>query len=218
MSDAPADPAPKKKGGLIKKLVMFAVLPLVLIGGGAGAGLYASGRMGGHAGPKEDPNRPKLMLKSEASAPASEGGGEGHGGGGGGGHGGEGEAAAESHGTPATGPEPKTIDPSIYQATYYPIEQPFTSNLSDTDGFLQVGLGVSTFYDSRVITNLKRADMPVRSAVLEVLSQQSAEALNSPQGKQALRDALKNRINAVLKSHEGFGGIDDVFFTSFIIQ
>lgn len=190
MSDAPAAAPPKKKGGMMKKLVMFVILPLVLIGGGAGAGLYAAGKgMVGKQGPTEDPNRPKLMLKD----------------------GGE-------KGKPAEGPDPARIDPALYQATYYPIEQTFTSNLRDTDGFLQVGIGVSTYYDSRVIDNLKRADMPVRSAVLETLAQQSAEALNTPEGKEKLRADLRDAINRTLKEQEGFGGIDNVFFTSFIIQ
>jgi flagellar FliL protein len=213
MSDAAAEPAPKKKGGLVKKLVMFGVLPLILIGGGAGAGLWAAGR--GLAGSahekKEDPNRPKLMLKSEDGhgEAAAEGGHE---------AGGEKSNISGGGGTPDTGPEPANPDPSQYQATYYAMDQPFTSNLMDTDGFLQVGIGVSTFYDMKVINNLKAADMPVRSAILQVLSQQQAEVLNTPQGKTELRKQLRDAINTSLKQNQGFGGIGDVFFTSFIIQ
>jgi flagellar FliL protein len=183
--ETPNTPA-KKKGGTMKKMVLFVVAPLVLIGGGAGAGLYAAGSKA--HGLADDPNRPKLMLK-------------------------EGET-----GKPASGPEPAHIDPALYMSTYLPIEQPFTSNLRDTDGFLQLGLGVSTYYDHRVLDNLKRADMPVRSAVLEVLSQQEAEVINTPEGKDMLRRRLRDAINKVLTEHEGFGGIDGVYFTSFIIQ
>lgn len=186
MSDAPAAAAPKK-GGKLKKLLLFVLAPLVLVGGGVGGGLYAAGK--GAKGPAEDPNRPHLMLKGSSEK-----------------------------GTPDKGPEPSHIDPGRYQATYFPIEQSFTSNLRDTDGFLQLGLGVSTFYDEKVIDNFKRADMPVRSAILEVLSQQSAEVLNTAPGKDALRTQLRDAVNHVLKEHEGFGGIDSVYFTSFIIQ
>ncbi|MDO6416528.1 flagellar basal body-associated FliL family protein [Sphingomonas sp. BIUV-7] len=211
MSDA-AEPKPKKKGGLVKKLVMFGVLPLVLIGGGAGAGLWAAGKTGGSAHEKkEDPNRPKLMLKSEDGHSAGAEGGHGEGGG-------EKSNISGGGGVPDTGPEPANPDPSQYQATFYSMDAPFTSNLADTDGFLQVGIGVSTFYDMKVIDNLKAADMPVRSAVLQVLAQQSAEALNTPQGKADLRKQLRDAINKTLKENEGFGGVGDVFFTSFIIQ
>jgi flagellar FliL protein len=187
MSDIVETTPAKKKGGTMKKVLLFGVGPVLLIGIGGGAGLYAAGRGGSH-GPVDDPNRPKLMLK-------------------------EGES-----GKPASGPEPAHIDPALYQSTYQPIEQPFTSNLRDTDGFLQIGLGVSTFYDHRVLDNLKRADMPIRSAVLEVLAQQQAEVLNTSEGKDLLRRQIKDAINKVLKEHEGFGGIDSVYFTTFIIQ
>lgn len=187
MSDDAAGAA-KKKGGKMKKIIFFVVLPLVLIGGGIGAGVFAAGKFGSHAsGPKLDPNRPKLVLKEGETGPVDL----------------------------APGQQP---DPSIYKSTYVPMDQPFTSNLRDTDGYLQLGVGVSTFYDQKVTDHLKDNDMAVRSAVLEVLAQQSADVLNTPQGKAALRNQLKVAINNVLKAREGFGGVDDVYFTSFIIQ
>ena len=186
MSDEAAA-APKKKGGKMKKIILFVVLPLALIGGGIGAGVVAAGKFGGHAGPKEDPNRPKLVLKEGETGPVDL----------------------------APGQKP---NPEIYKSTYVPMDQAFTSNLKDTDGYLQLGIGVSTFYDQKVTDHLKDNEMAVRSAVLEVLAQQSAEMLNTPQGKAALRSELKTAINNVLQAREGFGGVDDVYFTSFIIQ
>jgi flagellar FliL protein len=188
MSDANQATAPKK-GGMTKKVIFFGLLPLLLIGGGIGAGVYAAGAgMLGHpAGKQLDPNRPKLVLKEGESGPTDL-------------------------------PDGQEPNPAIYKSTYVPIEQPFTSNLRDTDGYLQLGLGVSTFYDQKVTDHLKDSDMPVRSAVLEVLATQTADALNTPQGKAELRKQLKAAINRVLQRREGFGGVDDVYFTSFIIQ
>jgi len=187
MSDEAAA-TPKKKGGKMKKIILFVILPMILIGGGVGAGVYAAGKFSTHSsGPKLDPNRPKLVLK-------------------------EGETG------PVDLPKGAKPNPAIYKSTYVPMDQPFTSNLRDTDGYLQLGLGVSTFYDQKVTDHLKDNDMAVRSAVLEVLAQQTADSLNTPQGKAALRQELKVAINNVLQAREGFGGIDDVYFTSFIIQ
>ena len=186
MSNNAATPD-KKKGGKMKKLLLFVLLPLILVGGGIGAGVFAAGKFGNHGGPKLDPHRPKLVLK-------------------------EGEEG------PTDLPEGTQPNPALYKSSYYPMEQPFTSNLRDTDGYLQMGIGVSTFYDEKVVEHLKNSEMPVRSAVLEVLAQQSAEALNTPQGKLELRKQLKVAINRVLQQREGFGGVDDVYFTSFIIQ
>ncbi len=110
------------------------------------------------------------------------------------------------------------LDPAKYKATYYTLEQNFMSNLRDSDAFAQVSLGVSTFYDHHVVDNLKDNEMPVRSAVLLVLADQDPFAIATPQGKKHLQQELKLAINDVLKQKAGFGGIDDVYFTSFIIQ
>ncbi|MEH3106145.1 MAG: flagellar basal body-associated FliL family protein [Sphingomonas fennica] len=196
MSDAPAaDAAPPKKGGKMKKMIVMAVAVLGLLGGGVAGGVYAAGSGmvgGGHAAEKEDPDRPKLVPKGE--------------------HG-----EHEGSGPPPKG-DASPEDTGDYKATYYAMETPFTANLSDADGFLQIGLGVSTYYDEKVIENLKENDMPVRSAVLLVLAEQSAEALAEPEGKKHLQKVLTQTVNQVLREKAGFGGIDDVYFTSFVMQ
>lgn len=201
MSDA-AEPKPKKKGGKLKKLLLIGGGAILLLGGGVGAGLYASGAGLAGAGAEpahEDPNKPKLVLKEGAEDHA----GDDHG-----------KSAKGKH----SGSEEAPIDATKYQASYYPIEDSFTSNLRDSDGFVQLGIGVSTFYDQRVIENLKKNEMPVRSAVLMTLADQDAFVITTAEGKKLLQKALKDSINDVLKSREGFGGVNDVYFTSFIIQ
>ena len=198
MSEAAIEaPQPKKKGGM-KKMLIMGVGILVLMGAGVGAGIYASGAGlvgGGHEGPKEDPHAPKLVPR-------------------------EGAAGAEDaplHPTKGKDGE-VTFNRSLYKATYYPIEQTFTSNLRDSDGFMQIGIGVATYYDSRVVDGLKDNEMPVRSAILMTLANQDGFVISTPEGKKALQTELKDAINQVLVSRTGFGGIDDVYFTSFIIQ
>lgn len=117
--------------------------------------------------------------------------------------------------TPWNGPGP---DPRRYQASYYTFEQNFTSNLKNSDSFVQVGLGVSTFYDKKVLDRLKDDEMPIRSAVLLTLAEADQDAVGTAAGKQALQAQLKKAINGVLTAREGFGGVDDVYFTSFVIQ
>lgn len=110
------------------------------------------------------------------------------------------------------------LDPSRYQASYFEIEKVFTSNLRDSDAFLQVAIGVSTFYDERVIENVKHNEVPIRSAVLMAMADHDAAYISTPEGKNALQVTLKNAINRVLEEKEGFGGVDNVYFTSFVIQ
>lgn len=196
---APADAAPKKKGGL-KGMLIMVIGALVLIGGGVGAGLYAAGAglVGGHQGPKIDPNAPKLVLKE---------GEEGHA-----------EEAAPAPAPEGDGHEPKNFDPAKYKASYYTFEQPFTANLRDSDSFAQVGLSVSTFYDNKVIDNIKDNETPIRSAILMTMGQQDAFSIASPEGKLKLQKELTDTINTILKQRSGYAGVDNVYFTSLVIQ
>ncbi|MBA2932953.1 flagellar basal body-associated FliL family protein [Sphingomonas sp. CGMCC 1.13654] len=190
MSDDAA-PKPKKKGKM--KLIIMVVGGLVLVGGGVAGGMVAAGMgLGGaHAGPKVDPNAPKLVLRPGQSE----------------------DPTVEFKAVGSFQP-----DPRLYKASYYTMDQPFTSNLRDTDGIAQISLGVSTFYDAKVLDNFKDNEMPIRSAVLETLADQDAFALGTPEGKTQLQAKLKDAMNKVLVQKTGYGGIDDVYFTNFIIQ
>jgi len=185
-------PKPKKKSKLKKLLLLTAAL-LVIGGGGAGAVLYASGGLlpGGHA-VEEDPDMPHLVPREDAN-PAS-------------------VDAAREHARQGR------VDPRLFQSTYVPLEGNFTSNLRGGDAFVQIGIGISTFYDERVLENVQKHDMAIRSAILMTLTEQDPAAIGTLRGKQALKIALRNAINGVLTNREGFGGIDEVYFTSFVTQ
>lgn len=193
MSDD-SNQAPKKKGKL-KTIILIALGGTMLIGGGVGAGLYAAGAGlgGGHKAEPEDPSKPKLVPKEGASA-------AGH--------------AADKKERPIE----EAIDPGKYKATYYDLSQNFTSNLRDSDGFMQVSIGISTYYDQRVLDRVKEHEMAIRSAVLMTLADQDSFVISTPEGKKELQKSLKKAINDVLIHKEGFGGVDDVYFTNFIIQ
>jgi flagellar FliL protein len=188
---ADAAPAPKKKGK--KKLILIVVGALVLTGGGVAGGMFAAGMGfgGAHAAVKEDPDAPKLLLRSGQSA----------------------DPAVLGKAVGSFSPDPRR-----YKASYYTMDQPFTSNLRDTDGIAQLSLGVSTFYDNKVMDGIKDNEMPIRSAILETLANQDSMVLETPDGKQQLQKHLRDAINQVLVQKTGYGGVDDVYFTSFIIQ
>jgi flagellar FliL protein len=209
MSDTKeAEPAKKKKGGMVKWIVIVLGL-VVLIGGGVGAGLYAAGGMfGAKAGAhEEDADKPALVPKDqEKRASAAAGGGEG-------GEGGEG--AAEAH---EGQPTPKGEGGDKFASNYYPLEKEFTSNLQESVHFIQVGIAVSTPYDDRVIENLKTHEIAVRSAVLLALGETSEDQVFTSDGKRQLQKRLAGAINTVLKEKEGFGGISNVYFTNFVVQ
>ena len=194
---------PKSKA---RKLLVIGVAVVVLAAGGVGAGVYAS-QSGwiGRTGHAEDPRRPKLVPRAEAVEQAAEG------------HG-EDKAPARRVGSIAVEHDTAAVDPKKYEIAYYPIEQNFTANLAEGGGFAQVGISVSTYYDSRVGDNLQRQMVPIRSAILMVLSDQQASVLATPEGKQMLQRQLTKAINQVLREKEGFGGIDNVYFTNLVVQ
>jgi flagellar FliL protein len=185
-----AQPAAKKKGGKLKKLILLVVI-LAAIGAGAAGGWYALGGFGGH-GEEADADQPQLVVREGVSSSAAA------------------RAEARAHaGHP---------DPRVFQATYIPLEGNFTSNLSGGDAFVQIGIGLSTYYDERVSTAVERHSMALRSAILMTLSEADPVEIATPSGKTRLKETLKNAINNVLTNREGFGGIDDVYFTSFVTQ
>jgi len=209
--------AKKKKGGGMK-MILLIVVALVLGGAGTAGGLYAAGFFSTkQEGPKEDPNKPVLVLAGESAEEVAKAhgmaGGEGHGEGGGGGGG----VHAPAH--PGKGIDlPTPANPAAYQATYFQLQAPVTSNMSDTDAFAQISIAVSTYYDLRVIEAIKTHEMAIRSQVLMLLAQQPETMLATPEGKRQLQTRIKGAINDVLKQKTGYGGVDNVYFTNFVIQ
>ncbi|EQB34011.1 flagellar basal body-associated FliL family protein [Sphingobium ummariense] len=212
--------AKKKKGGGMKMIIML-VVAMILGGAGAAGGLYAAGFFSPKAeGPKEDPNKPVLVLAGESAEDVAKAHGWSGGGGEGGGHGGGAEGAHATAGhAPGKGIDlPTPANPAAYQATYFQLQTPFTSNMSDTDAFAQISIAVSTYYDMRVIDAIKTHEMAIRSQVLMLLAQQPEAMLSTPEGKQQLQKKIKATINDILKQKTGYGGVDNVYFTNFVIQ
>jgi flagellar FliL protein len=203
MSDAKDTAEPKKKGKM-KKMLMGVVALIVLVGGGVGAGVYASsaGLIGGHAAAKE--TGPKLVPKSEQKR----GGGEE-----GGGHGG-GEDAKPHEGAPT----PEGSGGDQYASNYYALDKDFTANLQDSAHFIQIGVAVSTPYDETVIEHLKTNDIAIRSAILMALGDTTEDQVFTTAGKRQLQARLVTAINDTLKQKEGFGGVSNVYFTNFVVQ
>lgn len=198
MSDANAD-APKKKGGLVK-IILMVVGALVILGGGFGAGIFYAGQQ---ISPSEEVLR--LVERTSTDGSGGEGGGDGAEGGG------EGEG----------GPQRKMKDipeTPVFETNYYEFPEPLTTNLRGSRRFLQVGIGMSTQYDQQVITNVENHAMALRSDMLAVISGFSEEDVAGKDGRALLSLTLKDAVNERLEQLEGFGGIEDVFFPSFVLQ
>ena len=186
-----------------KKMLLVGIGATLLTAGGAAGGVYLTGGVADKES-DEDPHRPKLVERSDEPAePVAEG---------------EEGKVPMKEGTVAVKNDRVKVDPKKFEVTYVALEQSFTANLADGAGFVQIGISLATYYDGQVVRNIERQAVPIRSAVLMVLSQQDAAVLSTPQGKQMLQRDLTNAINDVLRQKESFGGIENVYFTNLVIQ
>ena len=196
------------------KLILMIVGGIVLLGSGLGLGIFIGG--GESSDPsteisqiiekKENPQLSEENKKNEE----------------------EEEVAAEcaeeekdAEGNCPVGPKkiPKiTPEEEIFATTYYEFPGNFTTNLKESKKFLQISLGVSTQYDDQVMANVDSHQLALRSEILTIMSTFSTEDISGREGKQKLADSLKNGINDVLMKVEGFGGVENVHFTSFVLQ
>lgn len=107
---------------------------------------------------------------------------------------------------------------SKYRTSYYSFAEEFTSNLSESDGLIQIGLAASTRRDGRVLMWLDEHQLAIRSRILVELADTPEEEVMSSAGKERLQKRLAVAVNEVLVEREGFGGVDNVYFRNFIVQ
>jgi flagellar FliL protein len=178
----------RPRGGVFKKLITWLLAAVLLSGLGFGAGLY-------YADAPLSPSQEVLRLIEKDAA----------------------EAAEEEETGPLRVPRevPQTAQ---FETSYYEFPDAFTTNLKGSRRFLQVGVGLSTQYDATVIANVERHAMALRSDMLAVISGFTEEEIEAEDGRARLSGALRETINARLVSLEGFGGIEDVFFRTFVLQ
>jgi flagellar FliL protein len=58
----------------------------------------------------------------------------------------------------------------------------------------------------------------LRSAVIGLVALEPAETYQSQEGMDKLKERIKDALNRVLMKYEDFGGIEEVYFTEFVLQ
>ena len=105
-----------------------------------------------------------------------------------------------------------------YETTYFEFPGDFTTNLKGSRKFLQVSVGVSTQYDEKVMEVVDSHQLALRSEILSTISDFTEEDISGSNGKKKLSDRLIVVLNKKLESLDEFPGIEDVYFTAFILQ
>ena len=190
-----AEEEPKKKINF-KKIALFGLGPIVLIGIGLGVGAFLF--MPTQTPVEQVEELIEKKLQQAGQLPSTEG---------------EDEAAAEPEKVYKDTPSTDT-----FVTSYYTFPDNFTTNLKGSKALLQVSVGVSTQYDETVIENVEMHQLALRSEVLGVVSEFTVEEVEGKTGRDQLADSIKNAINKRLEELEGFGGVEGVYFTAFVLQ
>ena len=193
MADEEIEVEGKKKSPLIK-IILIAVVALLLLVGTAVGTMFVTGFFD-----KKDTSAAEQALKeleksaSEASSAASE----------------------------ASVPRRKAKEsPELerFENSYMELEKPLVSNLTNTRKVIQLNLAIMTHYDERVFKNAKKHEFALRSVALDAMRQMTEADLVKPEFRKELAAKIREEMNAVLQKYEDFGGIEEVFFTSFVVQ
>jgi flagellar FliL protein len=102
---------------------------------------------------------------------------------------------------------------------YYPLEPAFVVNFNDDSDvrFMQVTLQIAT-RDPAVIDRVKEHTPAIRNNLVMLFSNQDPAVLNTREGKQMLRTQTLEEVQKVLEEQTGEGGVENVYFTSFVMQ
>lgn len=133
--------------------------------------------------------------------------------------GGDANGGEGDDGEPAGAPARRRIRRSAENAKGVIEFSPFVVNLvgRETSGFVRVMVQLAvadeetpTLVDKQPVLRAR-----LRAAMIELLAQQTADVLTTPEGKTALKDAIVDRARGIMKPH---GRVLDVLFTEFLVQ
>ena len=128
--------------------------------------------------------------------------------------------AENAHNAVPEGPSKvkKEAEATRFENTYLEIDKEFMTNITSSKKIMVVKVAVMTHYDSRVFDNVKKHEFAIRSAVLDVMRQSTEADVAKQDFRVELAAKIKVVMNDMLMKYEDFGGIEDVFFTSFVMQ
>ncbi|MEY4675937.1 MAG: hypothetical protein RLZZ470_444 [Pseudomonadota bacterium] len=105
-----------------------------------------------------------------------------------------------------------------FEKNYFQIDKELMTNITGSKKVMVVQLAVMTHYDTRVFDNIKKHEFALRSAMLDIMRQSTEADVSKPDFRKELAVKLKDVMNEMLEQYEDFGGIEEVMFTSFVMQ
>ena len=192
MADEDTEVEVKKKSPLVK-IILIAVVAILILAGTVVGTLFVTGFFD-----KKDQSAAEAQLKAlEAAASEAQ------------------NAASEAQPKKVTKDSPEL---TRFENHYMELEKDLVANLTNSRKVIQVQLAIMTHYDERVFKNVKKHEFALRSAALDVMRQTTEDQLAQPDFRKNLGEKIRLELNAVLEKFEDFGGIEEVYFTSFVVQ
>ncbi len=105
------------------------------------------------------------------------------------------------------------------EAIYVDLHPAFTVNLQGKSKarFLQASVQVLT-REPKVEEQIKQHSPMIRNKLVMLFSGKTSQELRTVEGKETLQNEARSAIDGVLKTENGKGGVEAVFFTSFVMQ
>jgi len=103
--------------------------------------------------------------------------------------------------------------------SYIELKPAFTVNLAPEDpvGFLQISMQVLTFNDD-VAKDLEKHKPLIRNNLLVLFGAQKSAELRAAEGKEKLQESALEAVQTVINEQGSGGEVDNLFFTSFVMQ
>ncbi len=198
MAQEPEAEQPKKKLPVVK-MIIGVVGAIVLVALGAGAAILYT-KLTKPA--EENP----LAIVIERTADAAEA-----------------AKASDKSADKTKAPEPGATGKPVpsreqYVTSYFEFPGNFTTNMRGSRRFVQMSIGLATQYDKRVIENVQKHEVAIRSEVLAVLAEQGEAEIAGVENRRRIQNQIKEAINRILIERTEFGGIENVYITALVMQ
>jgi flagellar FliL protein len=126
------------------------------------------------------------------------------------------EGAEEEEVEAEVEPKDENVDTAL---VYFEMDKPFVVNFPKSSGvsLLQISIALSV-EGVTAVELLKKHEPMIRNNFLMLISGQVPQSLKTVEGKEKLIELMHEEVNKVMKKMGSKSKVQDVFFTSFVMQ
>lgn len=108
---------------------------------------------------------------------------------------------------------------NLKQALFWSIEPPLVVNYDNfgKKGYLQVAISVMT-YDGSVLDRVNKNSPVIRHSLIVLFNGRKYGDLIGPENQLRMQQECLDEINRVLVEFTGHGGVNNVYFTNYVMQ